>query len=488
MTMLSRISIAAVASACLVAAAAPACAQGTAQPQQASPTASTGNGETTLQQQMDAMRRELDRVRQDNQAMRGEIDQLHAENDNQWLTQQRADQIKALVQDVLADADTRASLLDTGMTAGWNEHFFLASADGRFLLTLEGLEQIRWVMNHHDSVPFASPGLDNDAWRSGIENTRTQLTFSGHVFSDNIEYLVRGEFLRNGGSEFLLDAWVRYLFSDKFSVRFGQFKLPFNREELVGDGLGLAVERSLLNETISPRRSQGIELEYLDAVNRWDLSFEDGSSASLGGLTGAATVGTVWSAQDTEWAVTSRYERLLAGTWDQFADMTSPPGDEFGLLFGIGAHAQNGERNNNFTFGRDETRMFEATADISAEWGGASAFGSFLYAYVDTPNVIARFYGLVVQGGVYVAPKWEVFARGEYGWIDAHDVHLEDLQVITMGVNYYIDGHDLKWTTDVSFSFKKLEGLYASDLAGFRADSPGANPQIVIRTQFQLMF
>jgi hypothetical protein len=443
----------------------------------------------SVQQQIEAMRRELERVQQDNRSMRGEIDSLRALNDDQWLTEQRANEIKALVHDVLADADTRASMQDAGMTAGWNEHFFLGSGDGRFLLVFEGLQQIRFIMNHHDA---------EDRWRHGFENARTQLTFRGHVFDEDIEYLVRGEFARSGltsdqfsetpGQQTLLDAWVRYVFTDKWALRFGEFKMPFNREFLVADSELLAVERSLVSEVFSIRRSQGIELQYADAVNRWSAAFSDGATSSITG----SRVNTPWSLVDTEWAVSTRYERLLAGTWQQFASMTSPRGDEFGLLAGIGFHAEQGE-SGIVTGVRDEMRIASVTADISAEWGGANLMAAAYYTYADFPATsfgeVFDLYGVVVQGGVYVAPKWEIFLRGEYGVIetDAPDFQ-QDLQVVTAGFNYYLDGQDLKWTTDISVAFNEVQQAFASDLAGFRIDGENQDPQIVIRTQFQLLF
>ena len=44
-------------------------------------------------------------------------------NGDTWLTEQRADEIRGLVQDVLADADTRASLLQSGTSAGYDDGF-----------------------------------------------------------------------------------------------------------------------------------------------------------------------------------------------------------------------------------------------------------------------------------------------------------------------------------------------------------------------------
>ena len=46
------------------------------------------------------------------------VAELKAASDDDWLTERRAQEIRGLVEDVLADADTRASLLQDGMTAG----------------------------------------------------------------------------------------------------------------------------------------------------------------------------------------------------------------------------------------------------------------------------------------------------------------------------------------------------------------------------------
>ena len=76
---------------------------------------------------LDDIRQELEKVKNQNERMRDQIDVLRAETQQDWMTEQRAEQIKELVQDVLADADTRASLMGNGLMAGWSDGFFLAS-------------------------------------------------------------------------------------------------------------------------------------------------------------------------------------------------------------------------------------------------------------------------------------------------------------------------------------------------------------------------
>jgi hypothetical protein len=395
----------------------------------------------------------IEQLEQDKARMADEIDELRTEVEDDWLTEQRADEIRNLVSDVLADADTRSSLLQDGMTAGWDEHFFLASPDGRF--------------------------------------TRTKFTLRGHVFSPDVQYLIRYNVARSGGGTGLQDAWVRYHLNDQLSVRFGQFKLPFNREELVRPGYQQAVERSLVNERLNIKRSQGIELTWTNRNSRAALMASDGGTDSFG-LVGTAPANTPWSQPDVDWAFTGRWEQLVAGSWDQFVQFTSPPGDPFALMWGVAGHVQRGEYTGDFTGGlRDEDYWFGLTADVSAEFGGANLFAALIWQYYDTPQRdVFNVWGLVVQGGTYFTEKLEGFARFEYGHVEVDEffIDFEDLWLLTIGANYYIDGQDLKFTADIGFGFNPIDVSWNSDIAGWRVDALDGDPQVVFRTQFQLMF
>jgi len=463
--------------------------------------ADSSAGDESVQNELEQMRRQMQQLREENQAMRSDLDTLRAQVDDDWITTQRSEEIRQIVYDTLADADTRASLLDDGMTAGWADGFFLASSDGRFRMNIAGQMQIRWIYNYHDQV---------DRHRQGFENTRTKLTFSGHVFSRDLQYLVRTDVTRNepglvNGLDFLQDAWVRFLLDEHMSVRVGQFKTPFSREELVSSAYQLAVERSLVNESLNIGRSQGVEFVWADDVRRLSVMVSDGGEDNLGGFT-AAGGGVATGVQavgdpinnralleDVEWALQGRYEHIIAGTREQFEDFTSPIGEPFAAMVGVGGHAQKTESDGATTFMRDEIRWLAATADVSLEFGGANAFASTTYHYVDRGGNIGQFHfwGVVVQGGYYITPKWEFFARGEWGQVDSERALLndvEDLIVLTLGANYYFEGHDAKWTTDIGFGINEVTDRWDFDIAGYRADAPDAAPQIVFRTQFQLLF
>jgi hypothetical protein len=452
----------------------------------AGPVSSGGGGPVSLEDQLRQMQSELANLRHDNAAMKGEIDELRARTEDNWLTEERANEIRTIVEDVLADADTRSSLLNDGLAAGWSEHFFLASPDGRFMLMLEGLVQARFIFS----------GQNNHNYQYGFENSRTYLTFRGHVFTPDLTYLVRGNFNPEaqqisqqttlpGGFMQLLDAWVRYNLDDSWSARVGQFKLPFNREELVYAANQQVVERSLVNQLMNLGRSQGFEVTFLKDQSRLSAMYSDGASPlAASGLIGGSGANTAALASPADYAVSMRYEHLLAGNWEQFRDFTSPQGEEPGTMAGVAVHYQKSEAQN--------TPFFAAAADLSWEFGGANAFVGATYWYIDNQvQGIFDFFGIVAQVGVYVAPKWEVYLRGEYlqgenRGAGANTIPLKDLGIFTLGANYYIEGHDVKWTADVGFAVTPVSPQFANQLAGWRPDTDTG--EVVFRTQLQLLF
>jgi hypothetical protein len=93
-------------------------------------------------------------------------------------------------------------------------------------------------------------------------------------------------------------------------------------------------------------------------------------------------------------------------------------------------------------------------------------------------------------------PKVELFGRYEFGiisginntTISAQNPELanpEPMNLLTAGVNWYLDGQDVKWTTDLGWSITDLHPWFADLEAGWR---PSRSDEIVFRTQLQLMF
>jgi hypothetical protein len=401
-------------------------------------------------------------------ALRAEVarlrDELRRERGGDWLTEARAEEIRSLVHEVLADADTRASLLQGGPTAGYNKGFFIGTDDGAFKLLINGQVQVRWAYNTQDNGP-------SDDHRWGFESRRTKLSFKGHVVDSSWEYLIGGAFERGDGGPFILeDAEVKKKFGNGAYLRFGQFKGPFLREELISSRRLLAVERSLINERFNQDRSQGVELGWQCEQVRFMGMYSDGHR----------TASTPALDADTEFSFMARAELLALGAWDQFNDFTTWSGEEQGVLVGGGV---NYEKDEYGSAAGPEEETFRWTVDGSLEASPLNVYAAV--AGVHREQAGTDEFGFVIQGGYHVVPdEWEVFGRFEWGDDDV----TQELQVITVGVNRYFRKHDLKWTTDVGIALEEVSDSWDSSGAAWRRDSANQDGQVVVRSQFQLLF
>ncbi|MHC4996591.1 MAG: hypothetical protein ACYTGQ_16220, partial [Planctomycetota bacterium] len=160
--------------------------------------------------------------------LKAQVAELRAQSADSWMTKRRAEEVKALIGEVIADADTRASMAGDGMTAGWNKNFFLASEDGNFVLKLEGQVQARYIWNNIDDDSSSTD--DNLA---GFQQRRTKLGFKGHIYDPRLEYKIKAGFERDGGSFVLEEGYGKYNYDNGMYAKVGQFKGRFLREELV---------------------------------------------------------------------------------------------------------------------------------------------------------------------------------------------------------------------------------------------------------------
>jgi hypothetical protein len=182
--------------------------------------------------------------------------------------------------------------------------------------------------------------------------------------------------------------------------------------------------------------------------------------------------------------VTGRVEFVAAGERKQFAALTSPPESGTGVLLGGAVHFQ--ERDAGAPL--SAAQQFLWTADVSIHFSGASFFGYVVGNNISGGGVTADAARLavVLQGGVYVTPVWEVFGR--YEWAKPDTFGESDLSLVTAGFNWYLHGQQIRWTTDVGVGLKPVSATFASDSADWLADDPDRDGQVVVRSQLQVLF
>ncbi len=425
-------------------------------------------------------------------ALRARLGELEARQNDTWLNERRAEEVKGLVREVLADADTRASLMADGMTAGYNKGFFLASEDGNNLLKVSGQVQFRYIFNSRDSQVAAQ---DNDEF--GFQLRRVKLFFKGHLGSPRIVYSVGLQAHRNTQNIDLDHAYFGIKIADNMTLFAGEDKAPFLREETTSSKKQLTVERSLMNELFTAGRIQGIWLKVeANDYAKITLTVNDGVNSG--------EVGTTADFQNdaTDIAFGARIDLRLAGQWEQMKDFSAWSGEEQAVFIGAAIHHEvvetgDGQANTPLptTSGFNSTGTAIAVDEFTA-WtidGSIESEGVGIYAAVTGVHFNALggvndvdAFGLVVQGSMMIIPdKLEPFIRWEH--IDPDTSH--DVNLVTVGANYYLNKHNAKFTTDLVWALNSLTNVGGSSGLGLLADTAANNRnQIVLRTQFQLLF
>ncbi len=395
-------------------------------------------------------------------AAEAKIAAMEAAQNKDWLTEQRASEIRGLVQDVLADADTRASLLQSGMTAGYDNGAVLGSADGNWMLRTNIHIQERFVFNYQDDGD-----TDAESDRYGFEPTRVQFFLSGHVVDPTWYYNIR----INVGAQDQAGLIFGYLgkdFGNGMKLQMGAMQSMLLREDIVATQHQLAVERSTVNYFFNAG--------YIDGLQ---VSWEGDKFRLFGQLSdGANTSNTSWDMYDTEYALTGRAEFLFSGNWNQFNDFTSPRGSENGLMVGAAIHWQKGE-DGGFA---EDIDSFTITADVSWEGNGFNLFGALMYS--DTDFADNNPWGVVVHGGYYLNDTWEIFGRIE--WTDFDISGADDFGIFTVGVNKYFAGNNNKMTADLGYAFETIP--FSNSVTGVRSDLSDDDGQIILRFQWQVLF
>ncbi len=445
--------------------------------------------------------------------LRSEIASLKSQNGDKWLTEERAAEIKSLVKDVLADSETRTSLQGSGATSGYDDGFFIASADGNFRLSANFLAQARFTYNHQAANDTGVVGQEaNSTW--GFENRRTGMAFTGNVVDPSWTYAVRfnygsfvdpytpGEF-----TMILQDAWGAKDLGNGYSIKIGQFKSPFMAESLRDDGAQLTAERSVVDYYFSGGYTQGVAVDYSSDRIRATGSYNNGPRVQNGNWA---------SGVNNSISLAGRFEFKAMGAWSQFDSESAERSDESALRIGAAIQYYNnrGASASALWFPSVRSPVYggglapalfttgavDWTVDVVFKSGGLSLSGAFIGANyggefdTSVPAVDLSSYGAVIQAGFRCSESLECFGRWE--WLDvAYNATSPDGSSVrdvdnylTFGVSVY-GGPRVKWTMQFGISTAAVGDTVDLVGAGYRVDNnTNASDQFNIITQLQVGF
>lgn len=399
----------------------------------------------------------------------------------------RDDEMRALVREMIADAEGRSSLM-AGAAAGHDGKFFLASDDGAFRLNVGGQIQFRYNLNFRN----ADETVNNDEFESGFNQPRVRLAFDGHVHSPRLFYKVMGDFGGTGGSGNwrLQDVWVGYNFENGLTLRGGQGITAFMREWYMGDTKLLTPERSLQSLVFGQFRSKFVDLKYQNDDVRLIGTFSDGFRSA----------NTEFNADPADWALTGRAEWKWAGEWKQVVDeYRGPRGGAYAGVLGGALHYEQGP---NRVPGVEEQGLFAWTVDLLTKGDGWNVMLAGVgYSVQDEAGVSgADFHdcGALVQGGVHVTDDIELVGR--YDVILPDDDRAADsaFNTVTGGFNWYLYGQAAKFQLALIWFLDDPTDTRAGNFGNTGARPPtspifGSLPsaesgQVAVMMQWQLLF
>ena len=186
------------------------------------------------------------------EAAEARIAELSASDSDNWLNDKRAEQIRGLVHDVLADADTRAMLQGNG--------------NNPVTVNVHGFLQTSWMYNDTKQT-----GVDST---HGFDIRRARIDLSGKVYDWGYKVQIEAD---GNGDINLADAYATW---NGFTV--GQFKAPFMKEVLTSSADLLAVDRSIISNQFGQGRSQGVQYFYDFGPGSFTGAYTDGFNTANG--------------------------------------------------------------------------------------------------------------------------------------------------------------------------------------------------------------
>ncbi|MCC5822127.1 MAG: OprO/OprP family phosphate-selective porin [Phycisphaerales bacterium] len=350
-------------------------------------------------------------------------------------------------------------------------------------LSLSGQVQTRYDLNFRDSDSGALDHPDDDV-TLGFSLRRTRVTMTGTV-TENIRAGLLIDFQRTGSVQ-VLDAYADWTVSEDLTLRIGQRKLRFFREENVSSRRQLSAERSVVNSVFNQGFSQFVEAGFGGDDWRAWFAVSDGFRSHNTAFD---------SAREADIGLTARAEmRLGEAGWRAHEQFTSWRGSTPGGLLGASAHWQSSGDTNPSD---EDAEFFALTGDFGWVGDGWNAFGAFVWRRTDAPGSDLDDLGFVVQGGVFVADQTEVFARYDRVMPDSDRApsvgdRVDDFGTLTLGVNHYLvpESHAAKLTVAGMYHFDSVSNtggvVRPSDGINLLADTERG--QIGVTVQFQFLF
>jgi len=287
------------------------------------------------------------------------------------------------------------------------------------------------------------PEVGDDVGSFRIRRAKTK--FEGWAYTKNLTYEMQLNFADSANS--LEDAVINYdLTKGKktFQLKFGQYKVPFGRQELTSSGSQQFVDRALVTNRFARGRDIGLQLWGTPAAGKldWRVGIYNGNGRTV-------------SRNDND-----KYQTNARVTFQPFGDVKYSEGDfesSAKPLFAIAAEYESNERPV-AAAGTTPAHSVDKEivgGDVVFKFKGFSFFAALHEASNERTGTLSDFDdgGFVAQLGYFVIPqKFELAAR--LAEIDPNnDIDNDEQEERGIGVGYFFNKHAHKLQAD----FRQLE-------------------------------
>ncbi|VAX31650.1 hypothetical protein MNBD_NITROSPIRAE01-1984 [hydrothermal vent metagenome] len=312
--------------------------------------------------------------------------------------------------------------------------------DKGFVLNVKDQFQMKfgaWIQFQHAYIDD-----ENGPNSSTFKLAKGRLRWSGYMYSPQFGYVIQLEVAdpnnpKNNGSKetALKDFAIDIKHYENVRVRIGQFKVPFNRQQMAFFGDLQFVDTSLASKAFNANQNNARDIGLMMSG-----AHNDGKLQYFVGLFNGNGIN---KEDDND---TSQYLTVGRIVFNPLGEMSISESDVANTenpLFSVGAAYAYDAGNNEGVVNRGSAKTLGL--EFSYKYRGKSIQGEY-YFRNDDRNADAD--GAYLQGGIFVVPeKIEVAAR--YSRFSP-DIANSDVEEITLGFNLFFAGHRRKLQIDIS--------------------------------------
>ena len=364
------------------------------------------------------------------------LEQELEENEKPQLVSQKADAPEAAPVDWTKKVELK---YDKGVVMRTTDDHFSVKLNGR----VQGL--------------FSYKDTDGGDSLSSFKVRRARILASGNAFYPWLKYGT--QITLEGGGVSTRDVYLEATCYDWLKPRFGQFKVPFDREFLnIGFKLQL-IDRSIASSEFSLQRDVGFQISgrKIFDVLEYDVGIFNGSGVNRSNV-------------DGDYMYVGRLVWAPFGSYPYWEGAVDAP-TEHRLAIGVGGAYMPGlEPGERATLagrlGQDtivpvESDVTQWTADFAYKLYGFSMKAGYYFRNID-PKAATLFgkqdaWGVYLQGGLFLISRHLEIA-GRYAYVEPdnpNQVEYNEETEFTLGLNYYFAGHDIK--TGINYSVFSTE-------------------------------